>query len=267
MTSFHFSKIETLSSLLRGNPHSYLWVGFTSITSTSLWHCDQTLWAWVSKLSRLLCKSVYARATVRCGLCCYHWNEMPSQLEMAAGSHMNKSDLYSIDLSWPENLNGFKDASRIFSEKFRQLMLPGSVYRIFHIFSWKRLWFIIVANNNKKLSFSFVSLCSHVWCRSRRFDCILLVFFRRWGRLVMRDLIKHDALQWSIVFNSSDWCISILADHSVICSLGGPLSHGSPVVAFLDRGHPRFWNFYSTIPVDVVRVKSYMNWASLTLRV
>ena len=37
------------------------------------------------------------------------------------------------------------------------------------------------------------------------------------------------------------------------------LSHGSPVVVFLDRGHPRFWNFYSTFPVDVVRVKSYMN--------
>ena len=35
--------------------------------------------------------------------------------------------------------------------------------------------------------------------------------------------------------------------------------HDSPVVVFLDRGHPRFWNFYSTIPVDVVRVKSYMN--------
>ena len=47
--------------------------------------------------------------------------------------------------------------------------------------------------------------------------------------------------------------------HTVICSLGGPLSHGSPVVVFFDRGHPRFWNFYSTIPVDVVRVKSYMN--------
>ena len=28
---------------------------------------------------------------------------------------------------------------------------------------------------------------------------------------------------------------------------------------FLDRGHPCFWNFYSTIPVDVVRVKSYVN--------
>ena len=47
--------------------------------------------------------------------------------------------------------------------------------------------------------------------------------------------------------------------HSVICSLGGPLSHGSPVVVFFDCGHPRFWNCYSTIPVDVVGVKSYMN--------
>ena len=45
----------------------------------------------------------------------------------------------------------------------------------------------------------------------------------------------------------------------MICSLGGPQSHGSPVVVFFDRGHPRFWNFYSSIPVDVVRVKSYMN--------
>ena len=47
--------------------------------------------------------------------------------------------------------------------------------------------------------------------------------------------------------------------HSVICSLGGLLLHSSPVVVFLYRGHPGFWNFYSTIPVDVVRVKSYMN--------
>ena len=62
-----------------------------------------------------------------------------------------------------------------------------------------------------------------------------------------------------LFFNSSDWCILILADRSVICSLGGPLSCGSPAVVFFDRGHPRFWNFYSTIPVDVVRVKSYMN--------
>ena len=31
------------------------------------------------------------------------------------------------------------------------------------------------------------------------------------------------------------------------------------VLFFFYCGHPRFWNFYSTIPVDVVRVKSYMN--------
>ena len=47
--------------------------------------------------------------------------------------------------------------------------------------------------------------------------------------------------------------------NSAISSLGGPLSHGSPVDIFFDRGHPGSWNFYSTIPVDVVRVKSYMN--------
>ena len=59
----------------------------------------------------------------------------------------------------------------------------------------------------------------------------------------------------SCSFNSSDWCISILSVRSVICSLGGPLSQGSPVVVFFDRGHSRFWNFYSTIPVDIVMVK------------
>ena len=31
------------------------------------------------------------------------------------------------------------------------------------------------------------------------------------------------------------------------------------VVVFLDRGHPRFGNFNSAIPVDVIRVKSYVN--------
>ena len=42
-----------------------------------------------------------------------------------------------------------------------------------------------------------------MWSRSRRFDCILPVFFRQWGRLVMRDLIKHDALLWLVVFSTA----------------------------------------------------------------
>ena len=43
------------------------------------------------------------------------------------------------------------------------------------------------------------------------------------------------------------------------CSLNGPLLYRSPVVVFLDRGYPCFRNFNSAIPVDVVRVKSYVN--------
>ncbi len=43
------------------------------------------------------------------------------------------------------------------------------------------------------------------------------------------------------------------------CSLGGPQSYSSPVVVFFDRGHPCFRNFNSTVPVDIIRVKSYVN--------
>ena len=40
------------------------------------------------------------------------------------------------------------------------------------------------------------------------------------------------------------------------CSLSGLLLYRSPVVVFLDRGYPCFRSFNSTIPVDVIRVKS-----------
>ena len=117
-------------------------------------------------------------------------------------------------------------------------------------------WWITI----KGKFFSFVSRCSHVWCRSGRFDYILLVFCRRWGRLVMRDLIKRDALLWLVVFSTAFiGAFRSLLFSEVICSLGGPMSHGSLVVVFFDRGHPRFCNFYSTILVDVVKEKSYMN--------
>ena len=75
----------------------------------------------------------------------------------------------------------------------------------------------------------------------------------------MRDLIKHDAAVVGWFSTALIGAFQSSLFHSVIYSLGGPLSHGSPVVVFFDRGHPRFWNFYSTIPVNVVRVQSYMN--------
>ena len=64
-----------------------------------------------------------------------------------------------------------------------------------------------------------------------------------------------------------DWCVSILIVplwscflRGLIwsCSLGGSLMYQSPVV-FLDHWYPRFRNFNSVVPIDVIRVKSYVD--------
>ena len=56
------------------------------------------------------------------------------------------------------------------------------------------------------------------------------------------------------------WCISILIIIPTIrcCSLTGPLCGWSAVV-LSDRRYPSFWNFDSTISIDVIRMKSYMD--------
>ena len=56
------------------------------------------------------------------------------------------------------------------------------------------------------------------------------------------------------------WCISILIIIPTIrcCSLTGPLC-GWSAVMLSDRGYPSFWNFDSTISIDVIRMKSYMD--------
>ena len=59
---------------------------------------------------------------------------------------------------------------------------------------------------------SFVSQCSHLSCRSRRFNCLLLVFFRHW----LCNTIY-------ITLVGCDWCISILTVLARSCSLSGPL--------------------------------------------
>ena len=51
----------------------------------------------------------------------------------------------------------------------------------------------------------------------------------------------------------------------VHCSHGGPLSYGSLVVVFFDRGHPRFRNFYSIVPVDDARVNINSHMLTITL--
>ena len=79
---------------------------------------------------------------------------------------------------------------------------------------------------------------------------------------------KHDALLWLAVFEQL-WLVYFdpcsftqwFAPSAVRCRTALLL------LCFFDRGHPRFWNFYSTIPVDIVRVKSYMNWLFDSARV
>ena len=56
------------------------------------------------------------------------------------------------------------------------------------------------------------------------------------------------------------WCISILIIIPTIrcCSLTGPLC-GWAAVVLSDRRYPSFRNFDSTISIDVIRMKSYMD--------
>ena len=56
------------------------------------------------------------------------------------------------------------------------------------------------------------------------------------------------------------WCISILIIIPTIrcCSLTGPLC-GRSAVVLSDRRYPSFRNFDSTISIDVIRMKSYMD--------
>ena len=54
----------------------------------------------------------------------------------------------------------------------------------------------------------------------------------------------------------SSHCSIVLASS---CALSDPLLYRFPVVVFFDRGHPCFRNFNSNIPVDVIRVKSFVN--------
>ena len=80
----------------------------------------------------------------------------------------------------------------------------------------------------------------------------LLVFIRRWGRFLRVAICS--------MLGRCYWCISILIIiPSIWCfSLIGPLCGWSAVVLF-DRRYSSFRNFDSTICIDVIRMKSYMD--------
>ena len=63
-------------------------------------------------------------------------------------------------------------------------------------------------------------------------------------------------LRWTRVGWNSTAVISASFGSVSVC---GPLPHGSPAVLFVNRRHSGFWDFSSTVPIDVVRVKCYVN--------
>ena len=53
-------------------------------------------------------------------------------------------------------------------------------------------------------------------CRSQRFDCLLLVFFRWWGRLVTRYHLYHTGGLWLVHFNPHCSSEKLLPQWSVV---------------------------------------------------
>jgi len=81
---------------------------------------------------------------------------------------------------------------------------------------------------------------------------ILLVFIRRWGQLP-RGVLCSTLVRCY-------WCISILSFNPTLwcCSLIGPHCNWPAVVLF-DCRYPCFRNFNSTISIDFIWMKSYMD--------
>ena len=65
-----------------------------------------------------------------------------------------------------------------------------------------------------EIGVSFVSRCGHLSCSSRRFDCLLLVFVRRWGRLVARHHMNHDGRLWLVRFDPHCSAVKLFPERS-----------------------------------------------------
>ena len=102
--------------------------------------------------------------------------------------HLKRTCFLLINLAVADLLVGIAEgAALVIHKSLRTEMQPkGSqspswAFRMFAsctpLMSRKRLLLFIVLDAISVLS--FVSRCGHLGCRSRRFDCLLLVFFRR----------------------------------------------------------------------------------------
>ena len=78
---------------------------------------------------------------------------------------------------------------------------------------WNRLLFIVVAGWQYK--FALLSHDKVIRCRSRRFHCLLQVFFRRWGWLVPA---QHYVSWWSAAIGAfrSGYCFRTMVSSGVL---------------------------------------------------
>ena len=102
---------------------------------------------------------------------------------------------------------------------------------------WNRLLFIVLVGWYNK--FVLLSHDKVPWCGTQRFDCLLQVFFRRWGRLVVHGIIYHGGLLWLVHF-----------DPAIVSVYHGFLRRSlvfrvSLVLMFSYCRHPRFRYFGS----------------------
>ena len=110
-------------------------------------------------------------------------------------------------------------------------------------------------------------------------ECIIVILLRSLDHDVSTAIETASLLQAQM---STDCSASFISQRSAVictfrsshcsivpassCSLTGPLLHRSPVIVYFDSGHPCFKNLNSTIPVDVIRVKLYVNSTQLGSR-
>ena len=107
--------------------------------------------------------------------------------------------------------------------------------------------------------YSFVSQRGHLGCRLWPFDCILLVFSRQ--VCVTYTVMCSAVIGWNstavIGWNST----AVIGASFRSGSLCSPLPHRSPALfCVFDCWHSGFWYCNSTVPANVVRVKSYVNY-------
>ena len=98
------------------------------------------------------------------------------------------------------------------------------------------------------VSILIVTMIVTLWGSTSCDWCVSILIVTRWVHWLLGTI--------GITMVSWNWCVSILIVPLSSCSFNDSLSYRA---VFLDRKHPRFRNFASTVSVDIVRMESYLD--------